>query len=122
MMRGAIHSKLAVMAALSLVLVGVSTPTLKSIRRRSLLVNALTNLDRIEAAKIQFAKENHRPKFYAVYDDKDLVPRYLPFWPTTPPDHATYAANSIGVDATVNGQTREQMIHHCDRDDPDCLF
>jgi type II secretory pathway pseudopilin PulG len=103
-------------------LLTIAVPQVRKIRRRFSEDQAIQNLNLIQSAKERFAKTHHSDPNSAILDSHDLVPNYLPIWPTSPPDHAAYSANSVSFEPTVNGLTASEIRTYCDANDYRCIF
>jgi Tfp pilus assembly protein PilE len=93
-------------------LVEVAVPKLISERSRCTAQACVTGLKLIDVAKEKLAKAKGLAKGTKIDGQKELVPKYLPEWPTLPID-GHFDANSVGHSATFNDHNAGWYTKHC---------
>jgi len=94
------------------ILLAIAVPNFITARTNSRTQTCIANLKQIDTAKQQFAMVNGLINGGAVNDAADLVPTYMPAWPTGP-IAGTYSASVVGTDPTFNSEPASWYSTNC---------
>lgn len=97
------------------ILLAIAVPNFINARAASRYKTILANLQQVDSATQQWAMETGQAAG-AVPAQTDLVPKYLPQWPSGPINSYVYAPAASGTESTYNNLTTDQWKANCDAD------